>query len=88
MYVLGDGSATVAPEAIISKLEVQIDGSGVPYASYPQENRMYNSGWLLATITEHVLPSQNMRWSEVTWIHMSYEDTYRNHYVAHWGRYA
>ena len=87
-YRPGGGPNTVGPEAIISKLELQIDGIGTPYANYPQENRMYNSGWLPVATTEHVLPSQNMEWSEVTRIHMSYEDTYRNHYVVLWDRPA
>jgi len=83
-YTLGGGSGTVDPKGIISEIMIQIDGTGVPYESYPHPNRMYQSEWIPATTTEHVLPTQKIKWSEVTRIYMSYNDVYRNHYVVQW----
>jgi len=83
-YMLGGGSGTVDPKGIMSEIMIQIDGTGAPYESYPQPNRMYQSGWIPSTTTEHVLPTQKIKWSEVTRIYMTYNDVYRNHYVVQW----
>ena len=85
-YMLGDESGGIDPEGIISKIEIQIDGTGTPYKNYPQQNRMYNSGWISSTTTKHMLPTQNIKWSEVTSINMVYNDVYRNHYVVFWSK--
>jgi len=83
-YMLGGGSGTVDPKGIMSEIMIQIDGTGAPYESYPQPNRMYQSEWVPSTTTEHVLPTQKIKWSEVTRIYMTYNDVYRNHYVVQW----
>ncbi len=85
VYRLGSGSsATLDALTIISKVELQIDGSGNPCAGYPQQGRIYNSGWLSVTTTEHVLACQTLYWSDVTRINMAYEDVYGNHNVVIW----
>lgn len=81
-YLTGDGSGEVNPEGIFSSLEIDIDGTGAPYQNYPQPNRMYSSGWIPITTKEHVLPTQSIKWSDVTIIYMAYSDIYGNHYVA------
>jgi len=83
-YMLGGGSGTIDPEGIMSEIEIQIEGTGAPYKNYPQPNRMYNSERIPATTTEHVLPTQKIKWSEVTCICTVYDDVYRNHYVVGW----
>jgi len=83
VYRLGSAAtAALDPLTIISKIELQIDGSGSPCASYPQAGRMYNSGWLSATTTGHFLTCQTLSWDDITRIYMAYEDLYENHYVV------
>lgn len=83
VYRLGSGAtAALDPLTIISKIELQIDGSGSPCGSYPQQGRIYNSGWLSATTTGHVLTCQTLYWDDITRIYMAYEDLYGNHYVV------
>jgi hypothetical protein len=87
VYKLGSGaSATLDPQAIIDSIQLQIDGSGTPCASYPQQGRIYNSGNLSTITTEHVLTCQNLSWSNVTWIYMAYNDVYDNHIVVTWDK--
>ena len=86
-YIAGDG-AEVDPKGITSEFELQIDGTGTPYGNYQQPGRMYDSGWLPSETTEHVLPIQNMKWSEVTCLNMVYNDVYGNHYVVSFYRGA
>ena len=83
-YMSGGGSGTVDPEGIMSEIMIQIEGIGTPYKDYPQPDMMYVSEWIPATTTEHVLPTQKIKWSDVTRIYMSYDDVYRNHYVVTW----
>jgi len=83
-YVSGGGSGTIDPEGIMSEVMIQIGGTGAPYEDYPQPDMMYVSEWIPATTTEHVLPTQKIKWSEVTRVCMAYNDVYRNHYVVTW----
>ncbi len=70
----------------INKIELQIDGSGSPCAIYPQQGRIYNSGWLSDSTTEHVLTCQILYWYDVTKIYLAYEDVYGNHNVVSWSK--
>jgi len=83
-YMSGGGSGTIDPKGIMSEIMIQISGTGSPYKDYPQPDMMYVSEWIPATTTEHVLPTQKIKWSEVTRICMAYNDVYRNHYVVTW----
>lgn len=83
VYNLGSGgTSTLDPLTIVSKIELQIDGSGTSCESYPQQGRIYNSGYLSATTTEHTLTCQNLNWSNATQLFMAYEDIYGNHNVV------
>jgi len=86
-YISGDGGE-VDPKGITTEFQIQIDGTGTPYQNYPQPGRMYNSEWLPSEITEHVLPTQNIKWADVTCIYMAYNDIYGNHYVVTFFRYS
>ncbi|MEW6674554.1 MAG: hypothetical protein AB1348_00790 [Nitrospirota bacterium] len=87
VYKLGSGaSATLDPQAVISDIELQIEGSGTPCSNYPQQGRIYNSGSLSATTTEHVLTCQNLSWLNVIRIGMAYNDVYGNHNVVTYSR--
>lgn len=86
-YKMGSAaSTTLTPQSIISSIELQVEGGGTPCATYPQAGRIYNSGMLSAATTEHVLGCQNLAWSDVTQIHMSYNDVYGNHNVVTWNK--
>ena len=82
------GAATLDPQAVISSVMLQIEGSGTPCASYPQAGRIYNAENLPATTVEHILipACQNLSWSNVTRIYMAYNDVYGNHNVVTWNK--
>ncbi|HET8725667.1 MAG TPA: hypothetical protein VFM53_15830 [Anaeromyxobacteraceae bacterium] len=92
-YQLGDQSGSVKPEALIDNLILQIDGDGTANAppcpanggvGSNQDNRAYNSPNVAASVTEHVLACQNIKWSAVRAIYMAYNDVYGNHMVVTW----
>lgn len=84
-YALGSGATTsIDPQSIINEVNVQIDGSGTPCSSYPQEGRIYNGDNLPATATEQVLICQNLNWSDVSRMNIAYNDIYGNHIVVTW----
>lgn len=87
VYRLGSGAeATLEPLSLIDGIEVQIEGSGSPCASYPQSERIYNSGELSASTTEHTLTCQTLLWGDVSRLHMAYDDVYGNHNVVTWAK--
>ncbi|MCX7738289.1 MAG: hypothetical protein N2Z80_02570 [Hydrogenothermaceae bacterium] len=86
VYKMPAGNSTLSPTAVIREIEVQIDGTGTSCSSYPQPNRIYNSGMLKPGVVEHTLSCQNINWQSVSRIHMSYNDVYGNHYVITWNK--
>jgi hypothetical protein len=92
-YQLGDQGGTVRPEALIDNLILQIDGDGTPNAppcpanggvGSSQGTRAYNSPNLGASVVEHVLACQDIKWSAVRSVYMAYNDVYGNHMVVTW----
>jgi hypothetical protein len=81
-YKLGSGSGTLDAADVISKIELQIDGSGTkcPEAT-GGGNRMYDSGFVSPSVTEHTLTCA-VSWSTVTNFYMAYDDLFGNHYVV------
>jgi hypothetical protein len=75
---------TLNPLAVVSGIEVQVDGAGAPCANYPQSGRIYNSGSIAPSTTQHLLTCQNLLWDDVSSIYMAYDDVYGNHNVVTW----
>jgi hypothetical protein len=81
IFISADGTTMIAPSLLFNTLEIQIEGTGTPCATYPQTGRLYNSDQIAITPAEHTLKCQNIQWSKVTNINMTYNDLYGNHYV-------
>lgn len=90
VYKRGDGSdLTIDPATIMTDILFAIDGTGSPYETYPQQNRIFNSYNLPPSTTESTIPnsqSWSLQWSNVTSIMMAYNDLYGNHVVVSWDK--
>ena len=61
IYKTKNGSVSANPKAIISEIEVQIDGNGTKTESDLQDGRMYDSGNLSIETLEHTLKYSNCK---------------------------
>jgi hypothetical protein len=73
---------TINPSSIVRRIQVQIDGTSPTCQSNIQGNRIYNSPDLSAETTDHTLECQNIEWSSVDRIYMTYEDQYGQNYIV------
>lgn len=72
----------INPSSLISKIQVQIDGTGTPCQNYVQPNFIYISPQLSAETITHTLECQNIQWTNVQRIYITYWDQYNQHYVV------
>ncbi|MCS6935308.1 MAG: hypothetical protein NZM35_09200 [Chitinophagales bacterium] len=79
-------NTTINPLSLVSKIQLQIDGTGPACQNNPQPNRLYNSPHLNAETTTHTLECQNIQWNNVKYIHMTYWDQYNQHYIVGFAR--
>jgi hypothetical protein len=87
LYRIPSGPDTsLEPTTLIKAIEIQVDGSGTPCASYPQSGRIYNSGQLPVSTLQHTLTCQTLLWSNVSTLNTAYDDVYGNHNVVSWHR--
>jgi hypothetical protein len=77
--VTGAGIVGDPPHATL--VQLQIDRNTGP----GQGDRIYQSDWLIPATTSHVL-SAPVTWSEVTMLHLAYDDDLNNHYVISYQR--
>jgi hypothetical protein len=85
-YRLGSGSPALDPQAVIRDIAFNIEGGGPQCPGNGGPPRPYASDRLSATTTEHVLRCQNIPWTSVTQIFMTYTDLYGNARSASWDR--